>query len=282
MNSLSCEETRDLAPAYALDSLNPATTAAVRRHLADHPGAHPEFAEFAEVAPALAYLVDPVKPPAALKGRLLAVVAVTPPAAPRPEPAEIAIVPAPRRSGSRVDGFGRGRGAPDSRRAAALRWILAAAAVVAIVSLGARDLALQQDVSNTRQFGDQVERAMSLAASSGSRIAVIGAAAGSTGSTVSGPSGLAVMPGSGNGVLVMRGLAPTGGSQVYEAWVIVGSGAPVPIGSFAVGGDGLGWLADLALPPGSNVVVALTKEPGPGATKPTLPIVASGTAGPHS
>ena len=146
MNSLSCEETRDLAPAYALDSLNPATTAAVRRHLADHPGAHPEFAEFAEVAPALAYLVDPVKPPAALKVRLLAVAAVTPPAAPRPEPAEIAIVPAPRRSGSRVDGFGRGRGAPDSRRAAALRWILAAAAVVAIVTLGARDLALQQDV----------------------------------------------------------------------------------------------------------------------------------------
>jgi hypothetical protein len=282
MNSLSCEEIRELAPAYALDSLNPATTAAVRQHLAAHPGAHPEFAEFAEVAPALAYLVDPVKPPAALKGRLLAAVAATPPAAPSPTPVEIAIVPAPGRSDDGADALGRGRGAPGSQRAAALRWILAAAAVVAIVALGARDLALQQDVSTARQFGDQVERAMSLAASSGSRIAVIGAAAGSTGSTVSGPSGLAVMPGSGSGVLVMHGLAPTGGSQVYEAWAIVGSGAPVPLGSFAVGGDGLGWLADLALPPGSNVVVALTKEPGPGATKPTLPIVASGTAGPRS
>jgi hypothetical protein len=79
----------------------------------------------------------------------------------------------------------------------------------------------------------------------------------------------------------MQGLAQTNGSQVYEAWAIIGSGTPVPVGSFSVGGDGLGWLPDLSVPQGSSVVVALTKEPGPGATKPTLPIVASGTAGPH-
>jgi hypothetical protein len=45
-----------------------------------------------------------------------------------------------------------------------------------------------------------------------------------------------------------------------------------------VGTDGLGWLDSVTVPPGDSLVVALTREPGPGATKPTLPIVASGSA----
>ena len=35
---------------------------------------------------------------------------------------------------------------------------------------------------------------------------------------------------------------------------------------------------NLTVPAGDKLVLALTLEPGPGATKPTLPIVASGTA----
>ena len=93
---------------------------------------------------------------------------------------------------------------------------------------------------------------------------------------------MAVIGQGGSGILVMQGLGPTAGSQVYEAWAIVGSQAPAPIGSFSVGGDGLGWLAELTVPPGDGVTVALTKEPGPGATTPTLPVVAAGTAAPHS
>jgi hypothetical protein len=282
MNPLSCDEIRELAVEYALDGLSPSVAAAVRDHVAVHPGAHPEYAELAGVAPALAYLSDPVTPPPALKGRLLAAAAATEQIAPARQPAVVQPDGQPGRplevERSRRWAFGR-------RQVALVQWAFAAAAVLVIAGLAISNLSLQRDVSNSRQFTDMLHRAVSLASASGSRIAIIGPASGSgaAGSGVpQGPSGLAVIPQSGSGVLVIEGLGATDGNQVYEAWSIAGNGAPVPIGSFGVGGDGLGWLAELSVPSSGNVVVALTKEPGPGATKPTLPIVALGTATPHT
>lgn len=279
MNALSCDDVRELAAAYVLDGLRPSVAAAVREHLAGHAGAHPEFAELGGVAPALAYLTDPVSPPASLKVRVLAAAAVT-------------AQEAPARTGIAIDHGARGpqpterhwgwRRAITARRVAVARWAFATAAIVSIVALVFANAALQRDVSSARQFSDQMHRAVSLAAAPGSRLAVIGPAGGTAGSAGSGvptgPNGLAVMPQSGPGVLVMQGLGATDGSQVYEVWGIVGTQAPVPIGSFGVGGDGLGWLTELTVPAGGDVVVALTREARPGATKPTLPIVASGTA----
>ena len=93
MTALTCDQVRDLAAEYVLDGLSPSVRAAVSDHLAGHPDGHPEFAELGGIAPALAFLTDPVAPPAALKSRLLAAAAATPqavaaatPAAPgRPE-----------------------------------------------------------------------------------------------------------------------------------------------------------------------------------------------------
>jgi hypothetical protein len=99
---------------------------------------------------------------------------------------------------------------------------------------------------------------------------------------VTGPNGIAVIPLSGPGVLLMQGLGETSGSEVYEAWAIVGTSAPAPVGSFSVSGDHQGWLDSLTVPPGDTLVIALTREPAPGATKPTLPVVAAGQAGPAS
>lgn len=290
MSNLSCEEIRDLAAAYALDALEPAVAAAVREHLAAHMDAHPEFFELGAIAPALAYLAEPVSAPPALKARILAAAATTTQEALAPtprldrseQPAEpgIAREPDPHR-GQPVDRLRDWRGAITSRRAAIAGWTFTAAAIVAVIALVVANLALQNQVSNARRFGDQLQRAESLAAAPGSRIAVIapaGGASGPAGSAVpTGPNGLAVIPSNGAGVLVMQGLGATEAGQVYEAWAILGKAAPLPIGSFVVAGDGLGWL-DLTVPGGSEVVLALTREPGPGATTPTLPIVASGAA----
>ena len=78
--------------------------------------------------------------------------------------------------------------------------------------------------------------------------------------------------------LAMQDLAPTSGAQVYEAWLIAEGGAPVPIGGFQVGGGGAASFIAPHATPGSGLTVALTLEPAAGATTPTQPIIAVGTA----
>ena len=77
----------------------------------------------------------------------------------------------------------------------------------------------------------------------------------------------------------MQDLDPTTGSEVYEGWVIVGDAAPAPLGGFAVGDAGTGRLDSSGLPVEPGMTLALTREPEPGATTPTMPILAAGTAG---
>ena len=76
----------------------------------------------------------------------------------------------------------------------------------------------------------------------------------------------------------MQDLAPTSGTQVYEAWVIGGDGVPVALGDFTVGSAGTATFEGTGLPTASGIVLALTLEPGPGATTPTMPIISKGVA----
>jgi anti-sigma-K factor RskA len=76
----------------------------------------------------------------------------------------------------------------------------------------------------------------------------------------------------------MQDLAATTGSTVYSAWAIGGDGVPIALGDFTVGNSGTGSLAATGAPTAAGVVVALTLEPGPGATAPTLPIISKGVA----
>jgi hypothetical protein len=78
--------------------------------------------------------------------------------------------------------------------------------------------------------------------------------------------------------IVMRNLAPTSGAEVYEAWLIAGDLAPVPIGEMRVGADGTASLVTNQVPLGAGVTVALTKEPGPDSTAPTTTPVVAGQA----
>lgn len=272
MRPLSCDEVRELAGAFVLGALDAAEDAAVRAHLAgDHASEHPEIGELGAVLPALLESVPVVEPPASLKGRVMAAAAAdlaarggapaartapttTPTAPPAPTPFPTAEQRAAR------------------RRTSTGGWLLRIAAVLAIAVLGGWNLLLQNQLNASQAYERNVAAVLELAVQPGSLTAVL-APDGDTG------SGLAAVAADGDLALAMRDLAPTAGSTVYEAWVIASDGVPVPIGSFQVGASGVGYLETSGLPSAEGIVLALTREPGPDATAPTLPIISAGVAG---
>lgn len=272
MRNLTCDEVRELAGAYVLGALDPAEYAAVHSHLSAHPDGHPEIAEVGAVVPALAELAPVVEPPDGLRGRILAAAAAD-------LAARGAAPAAPARPAAPVE---PGPGAPvafptaDERLARRARtspatWLLRIAAVLAIAVLGGWNLLLQNDLGAARQYEQHVAAVLEAASQPGSLTAVL-AADGGTG------SGLAAVDAEGDVAMAMRDLAPTTGTAVYEAWVIASDGVPVPLGSFQVGTSGTAFFEASGLPSAEGIVLALTLEPGPGATTPTMPIISAGVA----
>ena len=166
---------------------------------------------------------------------------------------------------------GRGNGRPAGPGSSTGTWLLGIAAVLVIAVLGGWNLLLQNDLSAARSYEQNVAAVLDAAAQPGSLTAVL-AGEGGTG------AGLAAVDSAGNVALAIRNLAPTSGAAVYEAWVIASDGVPVPLGGFQVGKDGTASFRASGLPTASGIVLALTLEPGPGATTPTLPIVSKGVA----
>jgi anti-sigma-K factor RskA len=79
----------------------------------------------------------------------------------------------------------------------------------------------------------------------------------------------------------MQDLDPTSGSQVYETWAIVGSEAPVPLGSFTVDASGTASFTSKQGPTAAGITVAVSREPQAGATAPT-DVVSAGQATPSA
>jgi len=264
---LTCDEVRDLAASYVLGAFDANEVEAVRTHLAGCDDAHAEVAEFASVLPVLDASVPVVEPPASLKGRIMAVaaedlearavVAAPPVTTEQPRAAAAAVSPEPTSISSR-----RSTGS----------WALRIAAVLAIALLGGWNLLLQGQLSAAQAYEQSVAAVLDVAGQPGSLTAVL------SGDGTDGPAGMAAVSSTGAVTLAMQDLTPTSGAQVYEAWVIGGDGVPVPLGSFAVGQNGTASFAATGLPAEPGIVLALTLEPGPGATTPTLPIVSAGTA----
>ncbi len=119
-----------------------------------------------------------------------------------------------------------------SRRRSRLGWLLAAAAVIAVVALGGWNIALRGDLSAAQAYRTGVDQALALAAQPGSVTAFLTAKDGSV-------AGFSVVGEDGTTKLAVRGLAPTTGAQVYTAWSIEGDAAPVAMGDFTVGSDGV-------------------------------------------
>jgi hypothetical protein len=141
-----------------------------------------------------------------------------------------------------------------------------------VAALGSWNLLLQNQLNDAQAYERNVAAVLDAAAAPGSQTAVL-AAGGGTG------SGIAAVQEDGDLAIAMRDLAPTSGNSVYEAWVIGADGVPVPVGNFRVGETGIGFLQTGGVPSAEGIVLALTLEPGPGATTPTMPIISSGVAG---
>jgi hypothetical protein len=281
---MTCAEATELASGFVLGSLDPRDMDRVREHLATCAEPHPEFRTLGEVVPAMARSVPAVEAPVALGPRILAAARdelaradsqrrVAAEAA----AAEAAVRPAPVATPAPVIGPAAARrglaGLLDVFQRPA--WGLASlAAVLAIAVLGAWNLQLRAQVDDLAAYRDGVVAALDAASVPGGQIAVLGDAKGN------GPNGLAAVDPAGRVVVAMRNLPPTTGSQVYEAWLIGSDGQPLPVGSFAVPTNGTGTLTAAAGTTESGVTIALTREPGAGATSPTLPIVVQAHARP--
>ena len=270
---LSHDEALELAAPFVLGALEPDEEAAVREHLRTCPQSHDAFAELGSVVPALAESVEQVEPPSALKARILAaaaadsgatsLAAVAAPVAtatPAPVPA-----PAPAAEPIPIDSHRRGP--------SPVSWFLVAAAGIAIVALVAVNLLTLGRLNSSEQFQRDVAAVLDAGAQPGAVTAVLAP------TETGGPRGLAAVSASGEVTMAVQDLAPTTGNEVYEGWAIVGDAAPVPLGGFTVGEGGTGRLDGTGMPAEPGMTLALTREPGPGATTPTLPILTAGTAG---
>lgn len=258
------DEARDLAAGFVLGALEPAEEQAVREHLATCREPHDELSVLGGVVPYLDDTVDLVEPPASLKARVMAAAA-----------ADLAADP-----GSRVRPVARRRDdhAPSARaerprtaRRSPIAWVAAIAAVVAIVALTGWNLLLQSQLRETGDYNRGVATVLDVAARPGSQVAIL------SGAGQPSPRGIAAIGGDGSFAMTVRDLAPTAGNEVYEAWIVGSAGAPVPLGGFHVGSSGIGTFTG-STTPSAGATIALTKEPGAGATTPTLPIISSGVA----
>ncbi len=278
---LSCDEVRELAASFVLGALDADEADAVRAHLASCADPHVEMAELGSVLPVLAGSVPIVEPPAALKGRILAAAAAeletrgagaaepprsqVPPGAPVVPDAPPSPTPTPFPT------------ADERQRRAASRsgmatWTMRIAAVLAIALLGGWGLLLQSQLEGARRYEQSVAGVLDVAGQPGSLTAVLTPDGGD------GPAGLAAIASDGTVRIAMRDLPATSGNQVYEAWVIGSDGVPKPLGGFAVGETGTAYFEGGGLPTEEGVVLALTLEPGPGATAPSSTPVSLGTA----
>ena len=284
---LSCDDVRELAGVFVLGALEPADEAAVRAHLATCSDPHAEIAEAGSVLPVLDASVPEVEPSPALKGRIMAAAAAdlearaadptraaasvataaapmaAPPPAPsatvRPSAAPIAIPSPEERATRRAD------------RTSPLAWAMRIAAVLVIGALVGWNLLLQGQVDAAKTYEQNVATVLDIASQPGALTAVLAPAASG------GPRGLAALGPNGDMAMAVRDLAPTTGSQVYEAWAIGADGVPVPLGGATVGSAGTAFYTGGGLTAAPGAVLALTLEPGPGATAPSSAPVSSGT-----
>jgi hypothetical protein len=277
MRTLTCDEVREMAGAFVLGALDASEDAAVRAHLAagGHAASHPEIAELGSVIPALFEAVPIVEPPEGLKARIMAAAAAdlaargTAPATPAARAPVAPAAPAP--SAPPVTFPGAQERAARRGRTSTGGWLLRIAAVLAIAVLGGWNLVLQNNLGAAQRYQQNVAAVLDTAAKPGAVTAVLTADGGPG-------SGLAAVDANGDLAMAMRDLTPTSGANVYEAWVIGADGVPVPLGDFKVDSSRTGYFEARGLPSTEGIVLALTLEPGPGATTPTAPIISKGVA----
>jgi hypothetical protein len=261
-------EAAELAGLYVLDALEAAERESVRRHLADCPMPHPEFAEVGSVVPALGQLIEPLDAPPELRQRVLSAIAddAAADAARTGTPAPAAtpvweLDPGP--TGRRATSAGQA-----VRQPSWLGWA-AAAAVLVIAVLGAWSVLLQARTSELEQRSALIADAIAASTAQGSAVATLRG----TGSAA-GASGFAAFTAEGEGYIVLVGLPPAPAGQTYQAWYLV-DGQPFSAGIASVGPDGYALLSGVERMPGTELI-AFTIEQAGGVDQPTTDPIVTG------
>jgi len=220
---MTCDETREILPAYAISLLNPVEVRSVEEHLAECPEHEAELIELRATAFALDLLREDAPAPASLRRRVRALTA-SPSGDPSPR------APSPRAPSA--------LGSMPPRRP----WWLAAAAVVALVAVFAAGWAthtLLDDGSSTLA-PPEVRYAYALQGASGEFVSFTG------------------VEGSDKVTVKMAGLARLGGDQRYRLWAIR-DGRWERIGQCNTNAQG-GWVGDFAFALRAGEQLAVTIE----------------------
>jgi anti-sigma factor RsiW len=222
----------DAVAAYVLDaSGDEAERARVRAHIATCPTCRALVARLSQAVDALPLSTEEVRPPDGLRARILAAAAAAPQGQ-EPAPAPLRIVPLPD----------RGRPGAGGRR-----WRLpvyggaAAAVAVALVALAAWNIALNGQLNAPL-----------------ARSSVVG-----TGN-MAGASGT-VTASRRQAVLTLTGMPQLPPGEVYEVWLIDGSGRAAPAGVFRPTPAGTAHVG-IDQPLNDARVIAVTEESGPEGT----------------
>jgi hypothetical protein len=255
---------RQLAAGAALDDLDPRERADLDAHLATCRSCQALAAELDGVLADLALVAPEVRPPASLKGDVLAAIR---------QPAPIDFLPAP----ARPDATPVGQPAdatPVIDLAERRRWRaialastgLAAVLAIAAVGLGVGTLELTDQVADARAALSEARNelvarnaALTLLAEPGHQTASLAAepvAADATAMVV-------FRPGSEDSYLMATDLPPTPEGQVYQLWFADEAGVH-PLGTFHHDGDGP-FVAPFGVDLGTSAAAMVTLEPEGGA-----------------
>lgn len=274
--AMTCERVRELAPGFVLGALETTEMFAVSEHLDTCSQPHPEIADLGGLLPYIAESLAPIEPPEWLRESVLAAARAdlatrrrtAPVALPSvviaeaPEP-EISSVPA-----AQIIPFGPVR---ISRRRKAMTWATRVAAAVAVIALAGYAVVLQGDLDKAHRSQAEEASLNYMWAQPDTLKAVLTASDGSV------ASGMAALRPNGHIIVRAHGLTATGGDEVYAVWLSSGGGVPVKAGNFTVDDSGSGGLEVDNVSTSANLWVFVCREPNGNVTKPTGPMVVSGT-----
>ncbi len=245
--------------------------ASVREHLSTCAKPHPELREMGGVVPYLGGSLDPVEPPKHLRAAVMAAaledLRARSAEKAAPEAAPVFTVLAPVRS-ARVVSLARVR-ALRSRRAVA--WLTRVAAAVAVVSLVGYAAAVQGDLNHAHQAQATANNFYSKYTVPGVLHFVLTPETGLQG------AGDALLLPSGHVQVLLHGLEPTTGDEVYMVWSSVDGGAITRAGWFTVDDQGQGFLEMDNEFPSTSLWLMVCLEPNSGVQKPTGPAIVTGT-----
>jgi len=259
LKSNNHESIEDLFPFYALGSLSDEERERVEVYLDENPEAQERLREMMDVASALAYVPEPLKPPAQVKERLLDEIRARPR---EPQTARRT----PIAEGRIISWFGRNRAAA---ALAILGLFVAATSAFWAVTRNAQIAELRAELAGLEDTIVQQNEMISRISSQG--VQAVDVLATSEGSEAGGR--LFIDPGASSGVLLLWGLTPLSPEESFQVWLIAGED-PVSAGLLPIQDLGRSvHLVEASRSLRSFDAIGVSIEPVGGSDQPLGPIV---------